>query len=396
MIDPLQRVRRRSRVSQGYGSTSMRPGAARRCASERLRGLLAGIELADSVTIDAHKWFATTMGCGMFITRHPQVLSDAFRVSAEFMPSSVTQLDPYLNTVQWSRRFLGLRLFLSLGGAGWDGYARARGARRSSDRVAEGAPGRARLEHRQRLAAGGAVRDAAGRLRADPRHRAARAGLRARLGGGIEVRGTRGRSDLRDARGDCRRGRGRTRGARSNLGLDAPSKRASSASIEAIERKFSGVMSPCGMLRSNSPSTASIRFTILIELMPSSLRRASTGDGFATGGFAQDLADQGLQAAPHGRAVSTGFADTVVHESANDTGSRACAAERRARYDLEPVAVDRHGRGAPGIRKPRGDLRQRGIAPRDPGCGCASACALNWLELRAWPSARGSHAAGVG
>jgi glutamate/tyrosine decarboxylase-like PLP-dependent enzyme len=91
--------------------------------SERLRGLLAGIELADSVTIDAHKWFATTMGCGMFITRHPKVLSDAFRVSAEFMPSSVTQLDPYLNSVQWSRRFLGLRLFLSLAAAGWSGYA---------------------------------------------------------------------------------------------------------------------------------------------------------------------------------------------------------------------------------------------------------------------------------
>ncbi len=39
------------------------------------------------------------------------------------MPSSVTQLDPYLNSVQWSRRFLGLRLFLSLAAAGWSGYA---------------------------------------------------------------------------------------------------------------------------------------------------------------------------------------------------------------------------------------------------------------------------------
>src|SRR2546429_9775854 len=63
------------------------------------------------------------MGCGMFITRCPQVLTEAFRVTADFMPSSVTQLDPYLNSVQWSRRFLGLRLFLSLGAAGWEGYA---------------------------------------------------------------------------------------------------------------------------------------------------------------------------------------------------------------------------------------------------------------------------------
>jgi len=37
------------------------------------------------------------------------------------MPSSVAGLDPYLNTVQWSRRFLGLRLFLALSAAGWQG-----------------------------------------------------------------------------------------------------------------------------------------------------------------------------------------------------------------------------------------------------------------------------------
>src|SRR4029077_772956 len=86
------------------------------------REFLAGIELADSVTIDAHKWFATTMGCGMFITRDPKILSDTFTVDAAFMPSSVSHLDPYLTTVQWSRGFLGLRLFLSLAAAGWEGY----------------------------------------------------------------------------------------------------------------------------------------------------------------------------------------------------------------------------------------------------------------------------------
>ena len=92
-------------------------------ASDRLRGLLAGMELADSTTIDAHKWLATTMACGMFITRHAEILSDAFHVAVTFMPSSVRHLDPYLTTVQWSRRFIGLRLFLSLAAAGWDGYA---------------------------------------------------------------------------------------------------------------------------------------------------------------------------------------------------------------------------------------------------------------------------------
>jgi len=93
-------------------------------ASERLRGALEGIEQADSTTIDAHKWFATTMGCGMYLTRHARVLADAFHVSVTFMPSSHAGIDPYVTTMQWSRRFLGLRLFLSLAAAGWVGYAR--------------------------------------------------------------------------------------------------------------------------------------------------------------------------------------------------------------------------------------------------------------------------------
>ena len=93
-------------------------------ASPRLRPLLAGIEEADSVTIDAHKWFSTTMGCGMFLTRYPLALSAAFGVAASYMPSHNARLDPYVTSGQWSRRFNGLRLFLSLAAAGWPGYAR--------------------------------------------------------------------------------------------------------------------------------------------------------------------------------------------------------------------------------------------------------------------------------
>jgi glutamate/tyrosine decarboxylase-like PLP-dependent enzyme len=62
------------------------------------------------------------MGCGMFITRHAAILSSAFHVSNGFMPSEAAGLDPYLTSVQWSRRFLGLRFFLSLAAAGWAGF----------------------------------------------------------------------------------------------------------------------------------------------------------------------------------------------------------------------------------------------------------------------------------
>jgi glutamate/tyrosine decarboxylase-like PLP-dependent enzyme len=120
MIDPLhacadiaQQERLWYHVDAAWGGAAL--------ASDRLRKVLAGIERADSITIDAHKWMATTMGCAIFITRHGPLLSEAFHASTSFMPSSVSGLDPYLNSVQWSRRFLGLRLFLALAAAGWEG-----------------------------------------------------------------------------------------------------------------------------------------------------------------------------------------------------------------------------------------------------------------------------------
>jgi glutamate/tyrosine decarboxylase-like PLP-dependent enzyme len=120
MIDPLhacadiaQQQKLWLHVDAAWGGAAL--------ASNRLRAALGGIERADSMTIDAHKWLATTMGCAIFITRRGELLSEAFHASTSFMPSSISGVDPYLNSVQWSRRFLGLRLFLSLAAAGWEG-----------------------------------------------------------------------------------------------------------------------------------------------------------------------------------------------------------------------------------------------------------------------------------
>jgi glutamate/tyrosine decarboxylase-like PLP-dependent enzyme len=64
------------------------------------------------------------MGCGMFIAADPSFLPSVFGTSATFMPPSQRpDLDPYVTSVQWSRRFAGLRLFLALATAGWQGYA---------------------------------------------------------------------------------------------------------------------------------------------------------------------------------------------------------------------------------------------------------------------------------
>ncbi len=90
-----------------------------------LRHYLAGIEFADSITCDAHKWFSVSMACGMFFCRHPETVARTFRAAAAYMPGSAgdTTFDPYTHSVQWSRRFAGLKLFMSLAERGEPGMA---------------------------------------------------------------------------------------------------------------------------------------------------------------------------------------------------------------------------------------------------------------------------------
>jgi glutamate/tyrosine decarboxylase-like PLP-dependent enzyme len=91
-----------------------------------IQQLLKGIELADSITFDAHKWLSVPMGAGIFITRHNQILSEACRITTDYMPRDASAFgvnDPFAHSMQWSRRFIGLKVFLSLAVAGWEGYA---------------------------------------------------------------------------------------------------------------------------------------------------------------------------------------------------------------------------------------------------------------------------------
>jgi glutamate/tyrosine decarboxylase-like PLP-dependent enzyme len=93
-----------------------------------LRVLLDGIERADSITFDAHKWLSVPMGAGLYLTRHPEILEQTFSTETSYMPRESRDFgvhDPYNHSMQWSRRFIGLKVFLSLAVAGWEGYRAA-------------------------------------------------------------------------------------------------------------------------------------------------------------------------------------------------------------------------------------------------------------------------------
>lgn len=90
-----------------------------------LKHYLSGISEADSITFDAHKWLSVTMGTSLFICSHPEILSKTFRITAEYMPKEAKGMDivdPFTHSIQWSRRALGIKVYLSLLMFGWKGY----------------------------------------------------------------------------------------------------------------------------------------------------------------------------------------------------------------------------------------------------------------------------------
>ncbi len=123
VIDPLPELARFCRSQDLWFHVDAAWGGAA-IISPRLRGHLAGIEAADSITCDAHKWFSVPMAAGMFFCRHPAAAAEAFRAETSYMPGKTAGPvhDPYTSSVQWSRRFIGLKLFLALAHLGEPGY----------------------------------------------------------------------------------------------------------------------------------------------------------------------------------------------------------------------------------------------------------------------------------
>ena len=122
MIDPLDDCFAVSRAHGAWFHVDAAWGGAGLVSPTCARHL-RGIEKADSITLDAHKWFAVPMGAGIFLSRDRDLLGQTFRVAASYMPESrEAGIDPYTHSLQWSRRFMGLKLFLSLACMGWSGY----------------------------------------------------------------------------------------------------------------------------------------------------------------------------------------------------------------------------------------------------------------------------------
>ncbi|MBI3832542.1 MAG: amino acid decarboxylase [Planctomycetes bacterium] len=83
------------------------------CVCPEFRALLDGLELADSIVVNPHKWLFTPVDCSVLFAREPQTLRDAFSLVPEYLRTAdngATNLMDY--GVQLGRRFRSLKLWM--------------------------------------------------------------------------------------------------------------------------------------------------------------------------------------------------------------------------------------------------------------------------------------------
>lgn len=87
------------------------------------RAMFAGLERADSLVVNPHKWLFTPMDCSVLWTRHPDVLRRAFSLTPEYLRTR--EQDVALSysdySFQLGRRFRALKLWFVLRAFGLEG-----------------------------------------------------------------------------------------------------------------------------------------------------------------------------------------------------------------------------------------------------------------------------------
>jgi aromatic-L-amino-acid decarboxylase len=90
-----------------------------------MRHVLAGVERADSLVVNPHKWLFTPIDCSAFLTRRPDVLKRAFSLVPEYLVTR--EQDDVVNFmdygVQLGHRFRALKLWMVIRAFGTDGLA---------------------------------------------------------------------------------------------------------------------------------------------------------------------------------------------------------------------------------------------------------------------------------
>ena len=91
-------------------------------ATELARPLFAGLERADSLALDAHKWLYLPKACGVVLVRHRETLTHAFSHHEAYMPHERGPENAVDITLEYSRPFRALKLWLAFRAHGAEAF----------------------------------------------------------------------------------------------------------------------------------------------------------------------------------------------------------------------------------------------------------------------------------
>ena len=114
-VDPLKAI---AEVAKRHGLWMHVDGAYGALAALAAPEMFAGMELADSISLDAHKWLYQPLDCGCLLYRDASAARSAFSHTGDYTRSlledPVERFSFFEESMELSRRFRALKLWLSL------------------------------------------------------------------------------------------------------------------------------------------------------------------------------------------------------------------------------------------------------------------------------------------
>jgi glutamate/tyrosine decarboxylase-like PLP-dependent enzyme len=123
-IDPLREIAEFCRAENLWMHVDGAYGAAA-VICERGKRLLAGIELADSLSFDPHKWLFQPIECGCVLLRDAGLLKAAYRIMPEYLADvhrNVAEVNPCDYGIQLTRGFRALKVWMSVSYFGMEAF----------------------------------------------------------------------------------------------------------------------------------------------------------------------------------------------------------------------------------------------------------------------------------
>ena len=123
-IDPIAAIGELCRERRVWLHVDGAYGAAAAALPE-MAGVFAGLDQADSVSLDAHKWLYLPKACGVILVRRRADLHDSFAHEENYLPHEQAEPHAVDVTLEYSRPFRALKLWLAFRAHGAEAFRRA-------------------------------------------------------------------------------------------------------------------------------------------------------------------------------------------------------------------------------------------------------------------------------